>query len=322
MKKLFLSSLVFVLTLSSFSQTSSITFFLELDGKDRKQEVFILAPGHTGQVNINVEWKGEARSLILSITGPDGRERSERGPSPVKMKYDITEQHLGAGNKFKIKIINPEEGYAIKGKATIVLPSMSLTPVDEGGLYTVVPDTEISIIEETDQPVVLEGAERVAVIEDAERPVIVEAVVVTDVLAMPSPIPVGENKVIIKPDGVIRIEKPDGSWEERGNGKIVTYNAATDQTLIMLMNQVMLSTPPASLYQVPQTDIQNWVGQIESWLDSYAEEYLDEIKSILADYPSSLNDYLNYDAQHQSTVYEKLNTRREFLGRLETALNE
>jgi hypothetical protein len=106
----------------STQQETSITRHFYLKGKTREMVEFEVT--NTGTIEAKAEWAGKAKTLALILNGPGQVQyyAREDGKSPLTLSYEVPQNILSLGKKWKISVVNFKSGTIAQGKVQVTYP--------------------------------------------------------------------------------------------------------------------------------------------------------------------------------------------------------
>lgn len=236
-----------------------------------QQDLVIPVSGQRGDLTVQVEFEGQARALAVKLLAQSNGENTEyvrvQGRSPLTLRFPLEENRSRMQTTFFVRIENLNLYESASGTASVrygaFLADQATNPLRQITGQTVPYEVFMSLPKCT----------------------------------------WGEAKKGLTSSGGVRIDYGNGNYIEERTGTTYLFDRELNKTFkvgrdpssgpVVIMNVQPPGEPPElSLFT---GDAASWLASVESWIDEYNEELLDEIKELMHHDQDMIDQYMRIE---------------------------
>lgn len=131
-----------------------------------------------------------------------------------------------------------------------------------------------------------------------------------------------QPKITITERGGIRYNHPDGSYDERVGGVMYLYDAKTGRRDTIAGYEAIRADVPKPLGGFVNSSQQDWLNTLEKWLTVIAEDQFNEIRELVQNNQSAIDNYLRKEKAMCKTIFEIVDYRHNNILKIKYLLSQ
>jgi hypothetical protein len=255
-------------------------------GPGANQKISFPVKPASGLFTVKIEWEGNAGELSAKLT-ETSRHNSEhvkiQGRSPMYISYLFDKSHLSRNKRWMIDIENLHPSFIARGNASVISMEQTASQNAEASSFL---NRDTITFDELNQLNRSDWGEETKEIEGVDR---------------------------------MKIKYANGNYISKGPNGVIFYEARNAATYVVVkhldkshgFHPITSAQPPT---EPPELDLfsneaKAWRNSIERWINSYNNDLLDEIKSLMDNDTDLIEQYQQIESDRGFTFVELVEFR-------------